>query len=67
MEVVWYFQGRWRSGRLLYSEDIVRWNSPHETEQLSLEKTKEIIGKIVDYCQKRNIPLEQRSVKPLSL
>lgn len=58
MEVVWYFNSRFGSARLLYADDIECWNSPHEHEVLSEQKRKEIQQKIISYCQKRNIPIE---------
>ena len=58
MEVVWYFNSRFGSARLLYAEDINYWNSPYELEVLSEQKKKEIQQKIISYCQKRNIPIE---------
>ncbi len=60
MEVLWYFQ-RWRlRGRILYTNDICRWDSPHESETLPLNKKQEIQRKIAEYCQERSIPLELR-------
>ncbi|MBK7364261.1 MAG: hypothetical protein IPI97_04425 [Nitrosomonas sp.] len=58
MEVVWYFNSRFGSARLLYADDIDYWNSPYELEILSDQKKKEIQQKIVSYCQKRKIPIE---------
>lgn len=58
MEVVWYFPRGRMKGRVLHAADIDHWDSPHEAENLSPQKTEEIQRKIVEYCQKRSIPLE---------
>lgn len=49
MEVEWYFNNSFGSGRLLYAEDINYWNSPYELEVLSEQKKKEIQQKIISY------------------
>ena len=61
MEVVWYFQQERMKGRVLNASDINHWDAPHETERLSPKKKDEIQLKIVEYCRKRNIPLNINS------
>ena len=58
MEIDWYFDRGKMKGRLLQPSNIAHWDVPHEADQLSPQKKKEIQQKIVEYCQKRKIPLE---------
>ena len=58
MEVVWFFNPNRVRGRLLSRQDINSWDSPHEHEPINDAKRKEIERKLVQYCNKRNIPLE---------
>jgi hypothetical protein len=60
MEIVWYFQPRSIKGRILYKSDINYWDSPYENESISLRKREDILDKIVEYCNKKRIPLSIR-------
>jgi hypothetical protein len=64
MEIAWYFQHKYKKGRVLYIADINFWDSPFEKENISSQKKAEIQNKIVEYCKKKRIPLEfKESVK----
>lgn len=58
MELPWMFQSGRAKGRLLRVSDIDRWDTPHEKDPVSPTKKAEVRAKVVEYCQKRKIPLE---------
>jgi 16S rRNA G966 N2-methylase RsmD len=60
MEITWYFQYWFKKGRILYPSDINSWDPPFEKEIIPQQKKTEIQNKIVEYCQKKRIPLEFR-------
>ena len=58
MELPWMFRSGHAKGRVLQASDIDRWDVPHEKDPVSPDKKTEIRAKVVEYCRKRNIPLE---------
>lgn len=58
MDVAWFLNRWFGSGRLLYADDINCWDSPNELEVLSEQKKTDIQRKIIEYCRIRNIQLE---------
>lgn len=57
MEVMWDFQNGRVTGRTLRSSDISRWDDPFAKDPLSTSKKAEIQAKIIEYCNRRRIPL----------
>jgi len=58
MEIACFFQKGRVKGRVLRASHIDYWDSPHKAECVTPQKKEEILQKIVEYCRKRNIPIE---------
>lgn len=53
-----YQNGLFNSGRSIITSSIRKWNSPHDEDDLTEEKRKEILDKVIAYCKHHHIKFD---------
>ena len=58
IEIIWFFDASGSRGRVINFSHIDRWDGSKEDELLGIEKRREILAKVVEYCRIRKIHLK---------